>query len=198
MKNEASLRRLLSRKYILASNSPRRKHLLKMIGLDFKAIGSSVVEIDESHHPVETVKRNALAKSRDVAFHFGREIVIGADTIVVFNGMTLNKPASKNQAKEYLGMLSGNKHTVYTGVNVINTLNGREEFGYERTVVQFRKLNKEEIDYYVKYHHPFDKAGAYGIQDDFGCLFIEKITGDYYNIVGLPLVRLYECIKSVI
>lgn len=169
-----------------------------MIGLDFQVTGSGVREIDDSHHPVATVKTNALAKSRAVAFNCRREIVIGADTIVVLSGRTLNKPRDLKQAREYLGMLSGKTHHVYTGVNVINPGNGKEQFGFEKTAVKFRELSADEINYYVKNYSPLDKAGAYGIQDDFGCLFIEKITGDYYNIVGLPLVKLYECIKSVI
>lgn len=168
-----------------------------MIGLNFISIGSGVEEIDSASNPVLTVKRNALAKSREVAFKFQNEIVIGADTIVVLGKHTLNKPANLKQAREYLRRLSGKKHIVYTGVNVINTKNGNEVFGYEKTVVQFRDLTDDEIDFYVKKFRPLDKAGAYGIQDDFGCLFISRIEGDYYNIVGLPLVKLYECIKAV-
>lgn len=154
-------------------------------------------EIDSASNPVLTVKRNALAKSREVAFKFQKEIVIGADTIVVLGKHTLNKPANLKQAREYLKKLSGKKHIVYTGVNVINTKNGYEVFGYEKTVVQFRDLTDDEINFYVNKFKPLDKAGAYGIQDDFGCLFISRIVGDYYNIVGLPLVKLYECIKAV-
>lgn len=171
--------------------------MLEMIGLNFISVGSGVEEIDSASNPVLTVKRNALAKSREVAFQFRDEIVIGADTIVVIEKHTLNKPANLKQAKEYLRKLSGRKHFVYTGVNVINTKNGEEVFGYEKTVVQFRHLTDDEINFYVKKFRPLDKAGAYGIQDDFGCLFISRIEGDYYNIVGLPLVKLYECIKAV-
>lgn len=196
--SSAPVRKILSKKYVLASMSPRRSRLLEMIGLDFRVMGSGVNEIDDSHHPAATVKTNALAKSREVAFNCSKEIVIGADTIVVLTGKTLNKPRDLKQAKEYLRMLSGKTHNVYTGVNVINLGNGKEKFGYEKTSVKFRELSADEINYYVNNYSPLDKAGAYGIQDDFGCLFIEKITGDYYNIVGLPLVKLYECIKSVI
>jgi septum formation protein len=193
----AGIRSILGKNYVLASVSPRRIQLLEMIGLNFISIGSGVEEIDSASNPVLTVKRNALAKSREVAFKFQNEIVIGADTIVVLGKHTLNKPANLKQAREYLRRLSGKKHIVYTGVNVINTKNGNEVFGYEKTVVQFRDLTDDEIDFYVKKFRPLDKAGAYGIQDDFGCLFINRIEGDYYNIVGLPLVKLYECIKAV-
>ncbi|MBK6504214.1 MAG: septum formation protein Maf [Ignavibacteria bacterium] len=188
---------MLRKNYVLASVSPRRIQLLEMLGLNFISIGSGVEEIDSASNPVLTVKRNALAKSREVAFKFQKEIVIGADTIVVLGKNTLNKPANLKQAREYLRRLSGNKHIVYTGVNVINTKNGNEVFGYEKTVVQFRDLTDDEINFYVNKFKPLDKAGAYGIQDDFGCLFISRIVGDYYNIVGLPLVKLYECIKAV-
>ena len=193
----AGIRSILRKNYVLASVSPRRIQLLEMLGLNFISIGSGVEEIDSASNPVLTVKRNALAKSREVAFKFQKEIVIGADTIVVLGKHTLNKPANLKQAREYLRRLSGKKHIVYTGVNVINTKNGNEVFGYEKTVVQFRDLTDDEINFYVKKFRPLDKAGAYGIQDDFGCLFISRIEGDYYNIVGLPLVKLYECIKAV-
>lgn len=196
-RKSAGIKNILKKNYILASVSPRRIRLLEMIGLNFISVGSGVEEIDSASNPVLTVKRNALTKSREVAFNFHKEIVIGADTIVVLGKHTLNKPANLKQAKEYLRKLSGKKHFVYTGVNVINTFNGNEVFGYEKTVVQFRNLSDDEIDFYVNKFRPLDKAGAYGIQDDFGCLFISKIEGDYYNIVGLPLVKLYECIKAV-
>jgi len=197
-KLDPGIRKILKAKYVLASVSPRRIHLLDMIGLNFISMGSGVEEIDKASNPVMTVKRNALAKSREVAFSFENEIVISADTIVVLAKHTLNKPANLKQAREYLKKLSGRKHYVFTGVNVINTKNGKEIFGYEKTSVEFRKLSDDEIDFYVRKYKPLDKAGAYGIQDDFGCLFIKRIEGDYYNIVGLPLVKLYECIKAVL
>lgn len=197
-KPDTGIDKILKAKYVLASVSPRRIHLLDMLGLNFVSMGSGVEEIDKASNPVMTVKRNALAKSREVAFSFEEEIVIGADTIVVLGKHTLNKPANLKQAREFLRKLSGRKHNVYTGVNVINTMNGKEIFGYEKTSVEFRKLTDDEIHYYVSKYKPLDKAGAYGIQDDFGCLFIRRIEGDYYNIVGLPLVKLYECIKAVI
>ncbi len=197
-KPDTGINKILKAKYVLASVSPRRIHLLDMLGLNFVSMGSGVEEIDKASNPVMTVKRNALAKSREVAFSFEEEIVIGADTIVVLGKHTLNKPANLKQAREFLRKLSGRKHNVYTGVNVINTMNGKEIFGYEKTSVEFRKLTDDEIHYYVSKYKPLDKAGAYGIQDDFGCLFIRRIEGDYYNIVGLPLVKLYECIKAVI
>jgi septum formation protein len=187
------LDKVLSAKYILASKSPRRKHLLKQLGFDFKVVESNAKEVTEKNAN-KSVKINAQKKSRAVASKYKGRIIIGADTVVYLNEKILNKPKDLNEAKKYLRMLSGKKHVVYTGVNVINNITGKEEYGHETTVVAFRKLTGEEINYYVDKFKPLDKAGAYGIQDDFGCLFIEKITGDYYNVVGLPLVRLYKLI----
>lgn len=191
--------RVFKQKYILASKSPRRIKLLKQIGFKFVSVDSRTDELEVSNHnPVLLVKHNSQAKSEKVALKYEKEIVIGADTIVVLNKEILHKPKDSKQAVSFLKALSNNKHFVYTGINVINTGNGKEIFDYEKTAVYFRKLSDDEINYYVKKYKPLDKAGAYGIQDDFGCLFIEKITGDYYNIVGLPLVRLYLNIKKIL
>jgi nucleoside triphosphate pyrophosphatase len=197
--NKGKFETVLKQKYILASKSPRRIQLLKQIGLNFISIDSNTDELElKNHNPIRLVRHNSLLKSRKVAFNFDNEIIIGADTIVVLGKEILNKPKDTKEAVKFLKMLSGKKHFVYTGINVINTKNGKEIFDYEKTSVHFRKLNDDEIYFYVKKCRPFDKAGAYGIQDDFGCLFIEKINGDYYNIVGLPLVRLYQNLTKVL
>jgi len=187
------LDKVLSAKYILASKSPRRKYLLKQLGFNFKVAVSNAEEVMEKNAH-KSVKINAQSKSRAVASKYKSRIVIGADTVVYLNNKILNKPKDLKEAKKYLRLLSGKKHVVYTGVNVINNVTGKEVYGHEKTVVEFRKLTNEEINYYVDKFKPLDKAGAYGIQDDFGCLFINKIIGDYYNVVGLPLVRLYKLI----
>ena len=194
-----SLKKILAAKYILASQSARRANLLTQIGLKHKAVTSKAEELEATrYNPIKLVRINALKKSRIVASNYKNEIVIGADTIVVLGKTILHKPVSLKEAKQFLKKLSGKKHLVYTGINVINTKNGKEEFAYEKTEVYFRKINDEEINYYVNKFKPLDKAGAYGIQDDFGCMFVDKINGDYYNIVGLPLVRLYTTIKKVL
>lgn len=195
----SELKKILSQRYVLASKSPRRIQLLKQIGLKFIVSDSGVTELESGiYDPIKMIKHNSLAKSRSVAFNNKKEIVIGADTVVVLDKEILNKPKDSVQAKKFLRKLSGREHNVYTGINVINTKNGKEIFEYEKTSVNFRKLTDEEIKYYVKNFNPLDKAGGYGIQDDFGCLFIERIEGDYYNIVGLPLVRLYLCLLKII
>ncbi len=192
------LDKVLKADYILASVSPRRKYLLKQIGLKFVSVDSKVEEEKSGRHPLTSVRNNARMKSRAVTHLYRNKIIISADTIVVLGRKILNKPRSSAEAVSFLKMLSGNKHTVYTGINVINQKTGIEKFGYEKTTVEFRKLTGEEIGFYVKTYKPLDKAGAYGIQDDFGCLFIKRIWGDYYNVVGLPLVKLYELIQETI
>jgi septum formation protein len=187
------LDKVLSAKYILASKSPRRKYLLKQIGFNFRVVESNAIEVTEKDAH-KSVKINSQRKSRAVASKYKNRIIIGADTVVFLNEKILNKPKDLNEARKFLKTLSGKKHFVYTGVNVINKVTGKEVYGLEKTVVEFRNLTNEEINYYVDKYKPLDKAGAYGIQDDFGCLFISKITGDYYNVVGLPLVKLYKLI----
>lgn len=193
------LAEVLKQNYILASKSPRRAGLLTQIGLKFISIESNINELDKKDHdPVQLIKHNSLAKSRKVALDFTKGIVIGADTVVVLDKKIINKPKDAAHAVRILKSLSNKKHFVYTGINLINTKNGKEIFDYQKTTVYFRKLSDEEINYYVKNHSPLDKAGAYGIQDDFGCLFIDKIEGDYYNVMGLPLVKLYENLLKII
>ena len=192
------LDKILKADYVLASVSPRRKHLLRQIGLKFVSVDSNVEEEKSGSHPLASVRKNARMKSRAVIGRHGKKIIISADTIVVLGNRILNNPRSMKEAVRFLQLLSGRKHIVYTGINVINLVTGVEKFGYEKTVVEFRKLSSEEIKFYVRKYRPLDKAGAYGIQDDFGCLFIKRIKGDYYNVVGLPLVKLYELIQETI
>ena len=193
------LTRLFKRSYVLASKSERRIKLLKQIGLNFISVDSGVPElVDDCYNPIKLVKHNALNKSRKVALDYRNEIVIGADTIVMLGKKLLNKPSDLKQAAMFLKQLQGRKHNVYTGINIIDTKNGNEIFLYERTAVYFREIHNDEINFYVKNFYPLDKAGSYGIQDDFGCLFIDKISGDYYNVVGLPLRRLYENLLKII
>lgn len=184
--------KIFKREYVLASKSARRVELLNQLGLNFISIDSNVDEKDgKNEKPLDVIKYNALHKSRKVAFEFENRVVIGADTIVVVDKEIIGKPKNVKQATQFLKKLSGKKHYVYTGFNIIDTKTGKEMFDYVKTAVHFRKLNNEEIEYYVKHYKPFDKAGAYGIQDEFGYLFIDKINGDYNNVVGLPLQKLY-------
>lgn len=197
MSNKIS--KIFKRQYVLASKSTRRVALLNQLGLNFVSIDSNIKEKEGPDlKPLDVIKYNALHKSRKVAFEFENRIVIGADTVVVLEKKMIGKPKNQKQAAEFLKKLSGKTHYVYTGFNIIDTKTGKERFDYERTSVTFRKLSKEEIEYYVNNFKPLDKAGAYGIQDDFGCLFIDKINGDYYNVVGLPLKKLYLNLMKIL
>jgi len=183
---------------ILASASPRRKKLLEQINLKFKTLS---VDLDEKQFPNEkpfhVVKRLAEEKLNLALQIIETGIIITADTIVVLDGKIIGKPKDKIDAVKILKKLSGRKHTVYTGFAVFSTSTNKKICSYEKTFVQFRNLTNEEISLYVESGSPMDKAGAYGIQDDFGAVFIEAINGCYYNVVGLPLSRVYHALKEV-
>lgn len=187
------------KRIILASQSPRRRELLTQIGLKFEVIPSTVEEVITSANPVEVVQELAQQKARDVAEVAGREIakdsllVIGADTIVVYEGKILGKPEDKEDAVRMLTMLQGKEHSVYTGVAL---LSGEQEIVFaEETRVQMCPMTPEEILWYVNTGEPMDKAGAYGIQG-LCARFIRQIQGDYNNVVGLPVGRIYQELKK--
>ncbi len=186
------------KKIVLASNSPRREYLLKLIGLDFIVYPSNVEE-DEGEvikSPKEIVLKNALNKARAVSRYFPYAIIIGADTIVVLNGKILGKPKDKKSAIEMLSKLRGKTHQVFTGIVVWETPEDRYYTRVVKSLVKMRDYSMEEIINYVETGEPMDKAGAYGIQGK-GAVLIEKIEGDYYNIVGLPLAPLYLLLKKL-
>ena len=188
-----------NQKIYLASNSPRRRKLLKQIGLSFKSFSvNSVEDFLDGEHPVKCVQRIALEKMELAKLKVNDGIIITADTIVVLNKIVIGKPKSKSEAIKILSMLSGKTHKVYTGFCVYNQKTKKRILDYEKTKVEFRDLNKDEIIDYVEGGSPMDKAGAYGIQDDFGAVFVEKINGCYYNVVGLPLTKLYSVLRRVI
>ncbi len=177
---------------ILASASPRRAALLRQIGFLFDVHASHVDEtIDADCGPHEHVEILSERKAREVAMHYPRGIVLGADTIVVVDGEIINKPGSPDEAVRMLRRLSGRRHLVYTGLTLVDAATGRAAHATEETEVWFRPLDMKEIVDYVAGGSPMDKAGAYGIQDDFGAVFVERICGCYYNVVGLPLSRFY-------
>lgn len=177
---------------ILASASPRRRELLVRIGLNFDVCPS---QVDESRFrdllPAQRVEALALAKARARAATYKEGLVIGADTIVVCQGQVLGKPASPGEAAAMLEFLSGRTHTVYTGVAVVQAPAGPEQYTHASTEVTFRRLTPAEIVAYVATGEPMDKAGGYGIQER-GALLVEGINGDYFNVVGLPLVKVAE------
>lgn len=187
-------------KVVLASKSPRRKKLLQQLGLIFEILPSNSEETISSDVPEEIVQQLALEKALDVAPKVNNALVIGSDTIVVLDGHILGKPNDKEDAFSTLMMLSGKQHSVFTGVSFVKTdengeINATHTF-FEETIVQFSSLSESEIWSYIHSGSPMDKAGAYGIQDDWGAVFVERIEGDYYNVVGFPLNRFYRELKS--
>ncbi len=165
---------------------------MEQLGLSFQVLNGNADEnVDPDLPPQDHVSLVAERKVRSATPVPPNTILLGADTIVAYNGMILNKPSGPKEAADMLAMLSGNCHEVYTGYYLLNPMTQIYRRGWERTEVWFRKLDKDEIRDYVASGSPLDKAGAYGIQDDFGAVFVEKIRGCYYNVVGLPLSRMY-------
>lgn len=189
---------------VLASGSPRRRELISKIYSEYEVITSDVDETTSSNNPEEIVKELSGAKARAVFDKLLENnlcedniVVIGADTIVFYDGEVLGKPEDEEEAKSMLSMLSDRTHQVYTGVTVY-ALKAKKEINIsfaERTDVTFYYIDKYDIADYVGTGSPLDKAGAYGIQDDFA-KHVKKIDGDYNNVVGLPVARLYQELKT--
>ncbi len=179
------------KRLILASASPRRAQLLAQIGLEFLVVKSAFSETEI--YSEDDVEEQALAKARAVCNDFPREFVLGADTAVFNAGKALGKPRDENDAAEMLRSLSGQVHSVITGLALIK--GKREITGREKTFVRMRTISEDEIAEYVSSGEPMDKAGAYGIQGR-GAVFVEKIEGCYFNVVGLPLARLTAMLES--
>jgi septum formation protein len=183
--------------FILASGSPRRKALLEQLGLVFEIRVSDVPEtFNADSPPSEIVEHLARRKVNAVAHHYPNALTLAADTIVVLDGEILNKPSDEREASHMLRSLSGNRHTVFTGIALSHPASARLMTTSEATQVHFAELDDDEIRSYVATRSPLDKAGAYGIQDDQGALYISRIEGDYYNVVGLPLHRLYRTLHD--
>lgn len=174
---------------ILASQSPRRRELMDITGLSYSVIVSDADENIDISDPKEYVLTLSERKAQAVASSHPDDIVIGADTIVVIDGMILGKPHDKDDAFRILSLLSGRTHTVYTGVSIIR--NGECRRFCEQTDVIMYKNSNDLLHRYIATGEPMDKAGAYGIQGQ-GMLLIERIEGDYYNVMGLPIARLYR------
>lgn len=185
----------------LASASPRRAQLIKLLGA--KHVVISPTHVDETHDgnlaPAEYVEQLALDKAKALLPKLPENeqgIIIGADTTVVLENAILGKPNDVDDAKAMLHRLSGNTHIVYTGVAIVDSATGKEHSFVEKTFVTFRELSDKEIADYVASGSPMDKAGSYGIQEDHGAVFVSRIEGDYYNVVGLPLCSLYLALRD--
>ncbi|NLD87332.1 MAG: septum formation protein Maf [Clostridiales bacterium] len=182
---------------ILASKSPRRRELIEKIGIiNYKIVEPDVDESTlEGANPWQTACYLAFKKARDVAARFpGDNIIIAADTIVSIDGNTLGKPSDETEAFAMLNLMSGIWHEVVTGIVVRRET--QELVEYESTAVKFRELTIREIEGYIATGSPMDKAGGYGVQD-MAALFVERIEGDYYNVMGLPLHRLGLMLREV-
>ncbi len=179
---------------ILASQSPRRRQLLSLFNIPFTVKVADIDEtMDEALPPCQEVARLSLQKALAVA-RAPQDVVVAADTVVVCQGKVLGKPATPEDAKAMLRLLSGRAHQVMTGITVLTDT--ARETRTEITDIYFRPLTEEEISDYVRTGEPMDKAGAYGIQGG-AALFAEKLVGDYYNVVGLPVCRLWQMLRSV-
>ena len=184
-------------KFILASASPRRKELLEQMNLQFEIIPAQGEEKMHFSLPHEAVMDLSRQKAEEIAgkrdLESASEIIIGADTVVACDGQILGKPKDEEDAHQMLTMLQGRTHKVYTGVTFIIRKDGNEQVHsfYDETEVSMYPMRENEINYYVSTKEPMDKAGSYGIQGKCA-VFIEKIHGDYNNVVGLPIAKIYQ------
>ena len=186
----------MSKKLILASASPRRKEILDTAGYSYEVIPSNADEVMEGECAYSLAELNALAKAREVFNRLGDEnaVVLGADTVVSVNGRVLGKPTDEGDAFSMLKELSNSTHEVISGFAVV----GKDAFdsGFCVTKVKFRDLSDEEIRDYIATDEPKDKAGSYAIQER-ACLFAESFEGDFFNIIGLPIQKLYFPLKKL-
>lgn len=189
-----------SKRIILASASPRRRELLHQIDMEFEVIPSNAEESTKSSVPAEAVKELSCLKAVDIFNRLSEEekkdaLIIGADTVVSLDGHIMGKPNSRENAVKMLSLLQGKTHQVYTGVTLVWADLQKISF-YEKTDVTMFPMSAEEIEGYVATGEPMDKAGAYGIQGKCAA-YIKEISGDYNNVVGLPIGRLYQEMKKI-
>ena len=184
------------RKIILASASPRRKEILKITGLKFSVCAGDYEEdLNLPLKPRELARFLSRKKAEAVARKYKDAIIIAADTFIVFRDRLLGKPHTEKEAEKMLGMLNGKRHSVITGFTIMDTGNNKKLSRSVETRVYFKKTGREEIKAYVRSKEPLDKAGAYAIQG-LGAVLVEKIDGDFFNVMGLPLCALTESLKK--
>lgn len=189
---------LSSYSILLASHSPRRKELLASLGLDFRV--QTLPDIDESY-PADLEGGEIaryIACGKAAAYRpmmKDNELIITADTIVYLDGKVYGKPSGKEEARQMLRELSGKTHHVFTGVCLLTQKSQRDFFA--DSLVTFAVLSEDEIDWYIEHYHPMDKAGAYGVQEWIGLIAVERIEGSYFNVMGLPVQRLYSELKQM-
>ncbi|MCG8474831.1 MAG: Maf-like protein [Cytophagales bacterium] len=187
----------MKKKIILASQSPRRKELLEKAGFEFTAVSLDADESYPDNLPAKEVAEFLARKKADARGAVQPdEIIVTSDTVVLANGRILGKPENKTEAYEMLASMSGKSHEVVSGV-CLKTNDAVTSFSAS-TRVFFKKLTDEEINYYIDTYRPYDKAGAYGIQEWIGMIGIEKIEGSFYNVMGLPVDRVYTELKKLL
>ncbi len=176
---------------VLASGSPRRQALLEQLGLSFQVKKSDVDESYSANWAIEEIPVQLAARKAQYFNAFTENyVIVGADTIVTFKDQVLGKPKNEAEAHAYLSMLSGQTHRVISGCSIINA--GQSSNFFDITEVKFKDLDQQAIEHYIKYYQPFDKAGAYAIQEWIGLIGVEWIKGSYFNVVGLPVHKVYE------
>ncbi len=181
---------------ILASASPRRKKLLNLLGLEFKIVPSDITEkLNPRLKPKRQTEILSLQKTQSIAGKYKNALIIGADTLVAVDDEVIGKPKDIKDAKRILNKLSGRAHSAITGFTIIDTSTKKTVTKSVVTKIWFKKLSDREIKNYIEKEKPFDNAGAYMIQEK-GSVLVEKIEGDYFNVVGLPLHRLAEELKK--
>jgi len=184
------------KKIILASNSPRRKELMKFLDLDFDIISSDIEEIiNPKLEHEDLVMDLAFQKAYSIFKDNKDAIVLGFDTLVIIDDFVLGKPKDEEEAKVFLNILSNRTHRVITGCTILTS--GYSKSFYSDALVHFVKLSEEEIDDYIKTKEPMDKAGAYGIQGH-GSKFVHSIKGDYFTIMGFPVSMVYQELKTIL
>jgi septum formation protein len=187
----------MKQKIILASTSPRRKELLKQIGLDFEIMPSKYEEdMTLKMSSTKLARTLAYGKAFEVAKKLKSGIVVGSDTFIVYWGKRIGKPKNKKDAQRILEMISGKWLKIYSGIAIIDIKNKKEVIDHELTKVKIKKLSAKEISDYIKTGEPLDKAGAFAIQGR-GAIFIEKIKGCHSNVIGLPLYKLYTSLQKL-
>ncbi|MCC6548543.1 MAG: septum formation protein Maf [Ignavibacteriaceae bacterium] len=188
-----------TRKFYLVSNSPRRLELLNLISIHPIVVSPEFDEqFSDGVFPQELALQLAKGKLNSVRAKVSDGLALSADTLVILGSRILGKPSNHSEAEEMLRLLSDQWHSVITGFSLWNSFNNRRINRAIETRVHFRSLEQFEINEYIESGSPFDKAGGYGIQDSFGAIFVDKIEGDFYNVVGLPLSEVYRAIKEIL
>lgn len=181
---------------ILASKSPRRKEILENMGFSIEIISKDIEEVSDKEEVTEKIRDIAYKKVMAVAKDYTAEYVVGADTIVEVDGEILGKPRDKAEACQMLEKLSGRSHNVVTAFSLINIEKGISVKECSITKVYFKNLTREDIEWYISSEEPMDKAGAYGIQGK-GSAFVERIEGDFFTVMGFPIQKFIEILKSL-